>query len=88
MKPVKIYLIHHSQCTTPHKSKGLEFPAVFVTGFTDGLLPNKNGDIEEERRIAFVGLSRAMNLLYVSYAENNMGKETEISPFIDEMSLK
>ena len=48
---------------TIHKSKGLEFPVVFVIGFVEGILPHKNGDIEEERRIAFVGLSRAMRLI-------------------------
>ncbi|MBU1626788.1 ATP-binding domain-containing protein, partial [bacterium] len=58
---------------TIHKSKGLEFPVVFVIGFVDGLLPNKNGEIEEERRVAFVGLSRAMKSLYVTYSQNYMG---------------
>jgi len=73
---------------TIHKSKGLEFPVVFVIGFMEGLLPNTNADIEEERRIAFVGISRAMNLLYVSYAEKFMGKEAQVSPFIEEMEVK
>ena len=70
---------------TVHKSKGLEFPAVFVIGFIDGVLPNKNGDIEEERRIAFVGLSRAMKQLYVSYPLSYSGRPADRSPFIDEM---
>jgi DNA helicase-2/ATP-dependent DNA helicase PcrA len=47
--------------------KGLEFPVVFMIGMVEGMLPHKNGDIEEERRVAFVGLSRAMRLLYLSY---------------------
>ena len=70
---------------TIHKAKGLEFPVVFVTGMVKNILPNKNGDIEEERRIAFVALSRAMKLLYVSWFRNYMGKQTQQSPFIDEM---
>ena len=45
---------------TIHKSKGLEFTIVFCIGFVDGVMPNVCGDIEEERRIAFVGISRAM----------------------------
>ena len=40
---------------------------VFVNGLVDGLLPHKNGDVEE-RRICFVGISRAMRLLYLTYA--------------------
>ncbi len=70
---------------TIHKAKGLEFQIVFVTGMVKNILPNKNGDIEEERRIAFVALSRAMKLLYVSWFRNYMGKQTQQSPFIDEM---
>ncbi len=55
---------------TIHKAKGLEFPVVFVIGMVEGMLPNKQGDIEEERRVAFVGLSRVIEsiqngLLYI-----------------------
>ena len=49
---------------TIHKAKGLEFPVVFVVGLVEGILPSKKGDIEEERRICFVAMSRAMKLLY------------------------
>lgn len=73
---------------TIHKAKGLEFPAVFVIGLVDGILPNKQGDLEEERRIAFVGLSRAMQHLYVSYSQKYMGKAVQKSQFIDEMLNK
>ena len=72
---------------TIHKSKGLEFPVVFVVGMVEGVLPHKNGDIEEERRIAFVALSRAMRLLYMSYALKYMGKRTKKSNFIEEIQL-
>jgi len=70
---------------TIHKAKGLEFPVVFVTGLMEGMLPHKNGDIEEERRIAFVGISRAMKMLYLSYAHSYMGKQVKRSPFLEEM---
>ena len=70
---------------TIHKAKELEFPVVFVTGMVKGILPNKNGDIEEERRIAFVALSRAMKLLYVSWFQTYMGKSVQKSQFITEM---
>jgi len=70
---------------TIHKSKGLEFPVVFCIGFVDGVLPNKCGDIEEERRIAFVGISRAMLLLYLSHTTTHMGRSAKRSPFLDEI---
>ena len=70
---------------TIHKVKGLEFPVVFVTGLMDGMLPHKNGLIEEERRICFVGISRAMRRLYLTYAQTYAGRQMKKSPFIDEM---
>jgi len=73
---------------TVHKAKGLEFPVVFVTGMIDGVLPNRQGDIEEERRIAFVGMSRAMKLLYLTYSQKYMGKVVKRSPFLDEIEVK
>ena len=70
---------------TIHKSKGLEFPVIFIIGMVDGILPNRQGDIEEERRVCFVGMSRAMKLLYLSYPKILMGKNAIISPFLDEI---
>ena len=70
---------------TIHKAKGLEFPVVFVTGLIDGMLPHKNGDIEEERRIAFVGISRAMRQLYLTYSATYAGRPVKRSPFLEEM---
>ncbi len=69
---------------TIHKSKGLEFPAVFVMGMIEGVMPNKQGEIEEERRIAFVAMSRAMKMLYLTYPQNYMGRSIKKSRFIDE----
>ena len=70
---------------TIRKLKGLEFPVVFCIGFVDGVMPNVCGDIEEERRIAFVGISRAMKLLYMSHATIRMGRPVKQSPFLDEI---
>lgn len=70
---------------TIHKSKGLEFKVVFLIGLTDGVMPNKNGDIEEERRIAFVALSRAMELLYLTYPQMYSGRSIKKSRFLTEI---
>jgi DNA helicase-2/ATP-dependent DNA helicase PcrA len=70
---------------TIHKAKGLEFKAVFMIGMIEGILPNIKGEIEEERRVAFVGLSRAMKLLYLSYSNFYMGRPAQKSSFLDEI---
>src|SRR3954453_15574710 len=58
---------------TLHTAKGLEFPTVFLTGLEDGVFPHSRslddgGELEEERRLAYVGLTRARERLYVSRA--------------------
>ena len=70
---------------TIHKAKGLEFPVVFVIGLIEGITPTKKGDIEEERRIVFVAISRAMELLYLSYSHTYMGQSCQKSIFLDEI---
>ncbi len=64
---------------TLHSSKGLEFPTVFLCGLEDGLFPSymsidsgDPADIEEERRLCYVGITRAMRKLYISSAKSRM----------------
>lgn len=71
------------QLMTLHSAKGLEFPIVFVAGVEEGLFPHRMsleepGRLEEERRLCYVGVTRAMQKLYLTHAEIRRmhGKET------------
>jgi DNA helicase-2/ATP-dependent DNA helicase PcrA len=62
------------QLMTLHSAKGLEFPLVFICGMEDGLFPHERSaddleGLEEERRLCYVGMTRAMRELYLTYAE-------------------
>lgn len=79
---------------TIHSAKGLEFEVVFLIGMEDGIFPHSNsfleeGGIEEERRLCYVGITRAKQKLYISNAKRRMlyGKETVNPPsrFINEI---
>jgi DNA helicase-2/ATP-dependent DNA helicase PcrA len=70
---------------TIHKAKGLEFPVVFVVGMVENILPSKKGNIEEERRICFVAISRSMKILYLSHSLNYLGQPAKKSRFLDEI---
>jgi DNA helicase-2/ATP-dependent DNA helicase PcrA len=83
------------QLMTLHSAKGLEFPLVFIAGMEDGLFPHQRsiqesgGRLEEERRLCYVGMTRAMEQLYLSYAEvrRMFGSESHSRPsrFLDEL---
>jgi DNA helicase-2/ATP-dependent DNA helicase PcrA len=85
------------QMMTLHSAKGLEFPLVFLAGAEEGLFPHKMsleepGRLEEERRLAYVGITRAMQKLYITYAESRRlyGSETfnQVSRFVKEIPEK
>ncbi|HCG5115998.1 TPA: DNA helicase II [Vibrio parahaemolyticus] len=62
------------QLMTLHSAKGLEFPLVFMVGVEEGMFPSQMsaeeaGRLEEERRLCYVGMTRAMQQLYITYAE-------------------
>ena len=65
---------HSVTMMTLHAAKGLEFPVVFIVGMEEGLFPSMRletpAEIEEERRLAYVGMTRAREELYLSYAKS------------------
>jgi DNA helicase-2/ATP-dependent DNA helicase PcrA len=84
---------------TLHSAKGLEFDSVFLPGWEEGLFPNQrameeNGlaALEEERRLAYVGLTRARHRVYLSFAANRrihgQWQNTIRSRFVDELPLE
>lgn len=74
------------QLCSIHAAKGLEWPVVFVAGWEEDVLPHKRADdIEEERRLAFVAMTRARDQLHLSYAVERHEKPAERSRFLDEI---
>jgi DNA helicase-2/ATP-dependent DNA helicase PcrA len=82
------------QMMTLHTAKGLEFPVVFLAGMEEGLFPHQRSiddldGLEEERRLCYVGITRAMRQLYISYAEqrrlHGMDNFGAPSRFIEEL---
>src|SRR5476651_2146066 len=83
-----------TQLMTLHSAKGLEFPQVFIVGMEEGMFPSQmsldeGGRLEEERRLAYVGVTRAMQKLTLTYAETRRlyGKEVYHRPsrFVGEL---
>jgi DNA helicase-2/ATP-dependent DNA helicase PcrA len=75
--------------STIHSAKGLEWDTVFLAGFEDGVLPHVNADeVEEERRIAYVGVTRAKYRLGLTYAAERYGDKARPSPFLFEIAGK
>ncbi|HET6379665.1 MAG TPA: UvrD-helicase domain-containing protein [candidate division Zixibacteria bacterium] len=79
---------------TLHAAKGLEFPVVFIVGLEEGLLPHKRAlederELEEERRLAYVGMTRARDRLYLVHARHRstwgVGAVSEPSRFLAEL---
>ena len=79
---------------TLHNAKGLEFPIVFVAGLEEGLFPlfrstESEGGLEEERRLFYVGVTRAKDLLYLTHADRRwragMESRSARSSFLDEL---
>lgn len=82
---------------TLHCAKGLEFPIVFIVGMEEGLLPHyrrgeETEDLEEERRLCYVGITRAKEKLYLSRAEKRstfgVGRANLASRFLDELPVE
>lgn len=80
--------------STMHSSKGLEFSDVYIVGVNDGTVPflhsddEGNTDIEEERRLFYVGITRAKNNLTISIPQKKFNKKVKVSRFIEELEEK
>ena len=74
--------------STMHGCKGLEFDKVYIPEVVEGIIPYKKAirqsDIEEERRLFYVAITRAKKELMITYPKNMYGKDKEVSPFLRE----
>ena len=75
--------------TTLHSAKGLEFPVVFLVDAVEGNMPHRKAateeDIQEERRLFYVGMTRAKDKLYLYYAKERYGQTLVCSRFMEEL---
>jgi ATP-dependent DNA helicase UvrD/PcrA len=77
---------HAVVLSTIHSAKGLEWQAVFLVGMEQGVLPHaSNDDVEEERRVAYVGVTRAKRLLGLTFATKRFGQTSRPSQFLSEL---
>lgn len=73
--------------STIHSAKGLEWDAVFVMGMQEGVLPHANNDdLEEERRVAYVGMTRSKRILGLTYSSLRYGQPARPSRFLHEIA--
>jgi DNA helicase-2/ATP-dependent DNA helicase PcrA len=81
-------VMHGVNIMTIHSSKGLEFRHVFIPDVCQGIMPEaralREGDVEEERRLFYVGMTRAADSLYILNCTDYMGKKMVRSQFVDE----
>lgn len=79
------------QLSTLHAAKGLEFAFVYLVGVEEGILPHRDSDVDEERRLMYVGITRAQEVLKVSVSKWRKEKRERVmnppSRFINEMGL-
>lgn len=80
---------HGVTISTMHAAKGLEYKAVFIPDVNEGIIPYKkamiDADIEEERRLFYVGLTRAKDRLYIMSVNERYNRQMDRSRFLDEM---
>jgi DNA helicase II / ATP-dependent DNA helicase PcrA len=73
--------------STIHSAKGLEWDTVFMVGMEEGVLPHANNDdLEEERRVAYVGITRAKRILGITYANLRFRQDARPSQFLYELA--
>ncbi len=78
--------------STLHQAKGMEYPHVFIVDVNEGMLPYQKAkldeELEEERRLLYVGMTRAMESLHLYYSEKKLDKKQEPSRFLEEILKK
>lgn len=74
-------------CCSIHRSKGLEWPRVWIIGLVDGVLPHAKAEPEEERRLAYVACTRARDELTLSWPTSQAGRDLLPSPFLRDAGL-
>ncbi|MEE1518042.1 MAG: ATP-dependent helicase [Lachnospiraceae bacterium] len=79
------------ELSTMHSSKGLEYRVVIILGANEGIAPYKKAmlkeDIEEERRLFYVGMTRAKERLHILSVKERYGKDTDVSRFVSEIKV-